>query len=737
MKAVRRDRSFLLFSQGRFLIALFVTLLILQLQTAFIAFGATEIYAGGYEPGVVYSYMGGIRWDIISPELGVSVHSLVKYDGYLYAGVRSRTNIGQVWRFDGWENFSSENPKWTKVGDNMEEQVDVLIVYHDKLYAGTSWGPARLYRYDGNSTWTIVVDCSIDPSCNTWSGFRSAYVWEDRLYLGDIGWDKIGYYDGTSFMQVFPVPDEFIGSCIWNFVSFNGILYAGAFSGTLYRSIDGINWNNFWHDLDSRDLFALQKFQGDLYIGTDQHNTQAELLKYDGVSFTSVWQKSVTNYHEGILSLASDGDDLYIGMGGDAKYYREEGIGQVYRYDGSQVQLISGMLGKGIQVLYIPSTPEWRRDLQEGDLLLVNNTMSPVLNLQWMANLKSLHLTEGRYWTHVGIYVGHGKVVEALFPKVVYSNITEWDPPATLRKNAVEILSISSANEGIRRNVADFAKRQVGKRYDLKWVQKKSDPNSLSWYCSELAWAAYINQGSEYDIEETSDNFVVMPKEIHDSPKTRRINLWGTPTDLSGRLPIVIAVLSPVEIAVTDPDGLRISKELNEILMEHPEDGIPGALYVVDDFNEDGKPDDIIVIPDSKVGTYQISVIPKPDTSPTDIYTLEVTVGAKTTVLAKDVPVSDIPKEPYVFTVKAPPPPIIPPTFADLEVMRDLTEATRGEADWLRFSISMSYDQLAMIWEEMSEILELLSPSSSEGSSQLNLETRLRALILRTEVILE
>ena len=98
--------------------------------------------------------------------------------------------------------------------------------------------------------------------------------------------------------------------------------------------------------------------------------------------------------------------------------------------------------------------------------------------------------------------------------------------------------------------------------------------------------------------------------------------------------------LSPIDIIVTDPDGLTISKEVNEI---------PGATYIEVDLNRDGDPDDQITIPYRKIGNYSITVIPEPDASPDDTYTLEITINGQTIVLAEDVLISDIPDQPYLI----------------------------------------------------------------------------------------
>jgi hypothetical protein len=103
---------------------------------------------------------------------------------------------------------------------------------------------------------------------------------------------------------------------------------------------------------------------------------------------------------------------------------------------------------------------------------------------------------------------------------------------------------------------------------------------------------------------------------------------------------ITITAFCPVDLTVTDPEGFIINKQSNEI---------PGATYIETDLNGDGDPDDQIIIPDRKIGDYQITVIPEPDAELTDIYTLEVSTVDTAIVLAENVPISDIPAQPYVI----------------------------------------------------------------------------------------
>jgi len=101
-----------------------------------------------------------------------------------------------------------------------------------------------------------------------------------------------------------------------------------------------------------------------------------------------------------------------------------------------------------------------------------------------------------------------------------------------------------------------------------------------------------------------------------------------------------IRIDCPVDIIVTDPEGLTIYKQSTEIT---------GAIYTEIDINGDGDPDDIVLIPNRIMGDYQITVTPEDNADPTDTYTLKVSAGDTTIVLAEDVTISEIPDQPYII----------------------------------------------------------------------------------------
>jgi hypothetical protein len=107
--------------------------------------------------------------------------------------------------------------------------------------------------------------------------------------------------------------------------------------------------------------------------------------------------------------------------------------------------------------------------------------------------------------------------------------------------------------------------------------------------------------------------------------------------------PLTIRDQSPVDLIVTDPNGLNISKQLNEI---------PSAVYAEVDIMGSGDPEDKVIIPRRKIGDYLITVVPEPNVLPTDTYSLEAVIEGQTMILAQNVQVQDIPAEPYIVESK-------------------------------------------------------------------------------------
>ena len=241
------------------------------------------------------------------------------------------------------------------------------------------------------------------------------------------------------------------------------------------------------------------------------------------------------------------------------------------------------------------------------------------------------------FWTHVGMYVGGGEVVEALpKPGVTKTLVADWNCPT---KTCVEALRVKTTGE-IRNKAVSFALDQINKPYDWCWWQKDADGEA--WYCSELVWAVYLKASDgTINIEYGPDITGITPTEIDLDDDTEMI---GEHKEIIPKRGFWIITKSPVDLNVTDPDNLSIDKDSV---------GISGAIYGEDDLDDDGDPDDWIGMPEQKIGNYLITVIPEPDAAPTDTYSLEVSTEDTITVLAENVSVSEIPTEPYIFESKS------------------------------------------------------------------------------------
>lgn len=331
------------------------------------AAAVSGLFAGAANPGVVYMYKKPANWGATSLfsasytkpgtknkveyketlPLGYAVLCLVDYQGYLYAGTMDAAYWPQGGRVYRLHTDSGAN-EWLLVGDDLDNQVSSLVVYSGELYAGTSWNDGRLYRCDGTFDWSRVVDHR-DPGW--WSGFRAAYVWTDGwLYLGDIGWDIIGRYDGTNFQHI----THLGGSCIWDFASYGGELYASAYQGRLFKSSDGISWENVIGYGLGTSMWELEVFNDSLYMGLGDGRLERYAGTYDGLPIIQkIWTEPDGN---GVISMVvGPQNKLFLGVGGEAGYYSSTiGNGRVYSYDGKKApqMVCTEELGTGVQVLY-------------------------------------------------------------------------------------------------------------------------------------------------------------------------------------------------------------------------------------------------------------------------------------------------------------------------------------------------------------------------------------------------
>ena len=192
-----------------------------------------------------------------------------------------------------------------------------------------------------------------------------------------------------------------------------------------------------------------------------------------------------------------------------------------------------------------------------------------------------------------------------------------------------------------------------------------------AWYCflstTKMNWdlynyedsfkvqfAGHLHSGWIIDPElyEGPGCTIVKTKANKDDPMVRIVQVYPNGSinydTLLPRDAASITVHCPVDLTVTDPDGLVINRSENQVM---------DAMYYKWDFDEDGQIETKIWIPERKPGNYSIQVIPESSAKATDTFTLIVSPmeqkwGYTPIDIAQNVTISNIPAEPYTFEFK-------------------------------------------------------------------------------------
>lgn len=120
-------------------------------------------------------------------------------------------------------------------------------------------------------------------------------------------------------------------------------------------------------------------------------------------------------------------------------------------------------------------------------------------------------------WSHVGMYVGDGMVVEAFgtdIPTQLFP-IDDWEYP---EMSFASYFRVISADAAVREKAVEFVLEQVEEEapYDIRFHTKQVDGDS--WYCTEIVWAAYLlASNGKINIEQSPDPLGVYPWEIEHS----------------------------------------------------------------------------------------------------------------------------------------------------------------------------------------------------------------------------
>lgn len=109
------------------------------------------------------------------------------------------------------------------------------------------------------------------------------------------------------------------------------------------------------------------------------------------------------------------------------------------------------------------------------------------------------------------------RIVEAIDVGVVRSVLDD----TRVDDKAVTIYRVKNATSSQKNSAINFCISQLGDSYSLD-LQKDTSSSETDWYCSELVWAAYKNQG--IDLETTDSLPGITPSEIKNSSKVNKIS---------------------------------------------------------------------------------------------------------------------------------------------------------------------------------------------------------------------
>ncbi len=186
-------------------------------------------------------------------------------------------------------------------------------------YASSGSNRAKVYRYDGGSTWTDLG--KFTPFGNPGSSAYCLAVYNNKLYVGTADQASVFYYDGSTWKDTW-----LGGSSVYSLVVYDGKLYAGTDSSNgarVYRYDGGHSWTDVGRLGSDEDVLSLAVYNDQLYAGT---YPSGGVYRYDG---GTTWEP-VGGLGNHVFSLAVYDDGVY----GEKLYAGTYPSGHVYRYDG-------------------------------------------------------------------------------------------------------------------------------------------------------------------------------------------------------------------------------------------------------------------------------------------------------------------------------------------------------------------------------------------------------------------
>lgn len=128
-------------------------------------------------------------------------------------------------------------------------------------------------------------------------------------------------------------------------------------------------------------------------------------------------------------------------------------------------------------------------------------------------------MVEGKFYDEI-LNKYYLRVIEAIQNGVVRSVLDD----DRLDMQKAHVYRVNASDEEMRQHALDFELSQLGKPYWLDFA-KHTSPDTPKWYCSELAWAAYMNEGVNLETQAFFNEPGVSPRDMVNSGMMTEINV--------------------------------------------------------------------------------------------------------------------------------------------------------------------------------------------------------------------
>ena len=243
-------------------------------------------------------------------------------------------------------------------------------------------------------------------------------------------------------------------------------------------------------------------YQNDsLYEGYSEIESQSELY---GIPFSMSFEEYKDAFEESGFSTTEEYTNAYLDV--------LESINETYESRSSSNGSDKWYYNIGTS-LPSSATPKYSKynlyeKVKKGDVIFEANGGFGITG--------HIAIVEGKYTSSSGKkYI---RIIEAIDKGVVRSCL---DDTRVDDKN-VTVLRVTSATSQNINSAVDFCKGQLGKSYSIDF-QKDTSSNENDWYCSELVWASYKNQGIDIEVSGNGEPGIT-PRDIYNSSKTKIVN---------------------------------------------------------------------------------------------------------------------------------------------------------------------------------------------------------------------